>query len=161
MINKMMYDDFRKYETDMIEFVKSISATLVRANDHEFVFNKDNEEYKFIKDKNGRIYFRKGSIKYFKMMLREYHHDLLKNLFPASYENNTNGKIRYDAFIEYEHDFIKYLKSIDAKDITVRSDNFSFKVKHKSYQCFKDKNGDVYFRKGGYDYFKKMLDLQK
>ena len=160
MINQMTYDDFRKYENKMIEFIDSINATLVKSSSDEFVFKINGEDYKFIKDKNGRIYFRKGSIKYFKMMLREHDQESLKSLFPSSYKNNTKGKMRYDEFLEYQSEFIKYLKSHNAKDIKIDSNSFSFKINDKDHQCFKDKSGDIYFRKGAYDYFKKMLNIK-
>ncbi len=160
MINQMAYDDFRRYENDMINFIHSIGATISQINDQEFVFIVDGKKYRFIKDKNGRIYFRKGAIKYFKMMLRECDEEMLKKLFPNSYKENTKGKMRYEEFVEYQNEFIKHLKSNNAKDIKVENDSFSFKINNKDYQCFKDRSGDVYFRKGAYDYFKKIINKE-
>ena len=157
MINQMMYDDFKRYEDSMIKFTTSINAILVQSNDREFIFRVGDYDYKIIKDKNGRVYFKKGAIKYFKMMLREYDQDMLRKLFPNSCKSNNKGKMRYDEFIEHQSEFIKYLKSNNAKDIEVKSESFSFKIKNKHYQCFKDSGGDVYFRKGMYDYFKKII----
>ncbi len=156
----MTFDEFIKYENKMIDFIISINAIFVKSNSHEFIFKIDNEDYKFIKDKNGRVYFRKASIKYFKMMLREYDQAMLKKLFPNSYKNNTKGKMRYEEFVEYQNEFIKHLKSNNAKDIKVENDSFSFKINNKYYQCFKDRSGDVYFRKGAYDYFKKIINKE-
>lgn len=160
MINQMMYDDFKKYENVMIKFITSINATLVQSSERDFIFRVDGQDYKIIKDKNGRIYFKKGAIKYFKMMLREYDQEMLVNLFPNSYKSNTKGKMRYDDFLEYQSEFIKYLKANNAKDIKIDVNSFSFKIKDKDHQCFKDKSGDVYFRKGAYDYFNKMINKE-